>query len=136
MESKDKPDSHCLWNSVQWETRVLLPSTIQDLSVSSAGFCISSAFLWQVVPAIRGLHQEHIDYRFELSDTCMHTLSAHTYTHTHIRQDLFFLSFAELLLLLLSGAAIQSYIQAFQKSDRIHAQLNYFILHSMSVPRN
>lgn len=109
MESKDKPDSHCLWNSVQWGTRMLLPSTTQDLSVSSAGFCIFSVFLWQVVPAIRGLHQEHIDYRSELSDTCMHTLSAHTYMPTHIRQDLFFLNFAELLLLLLSGAAIRSH---------------------------
>lgn len=63
------------------EPRCFFANTVQDLSVFSAGLCILLKLLWQVVLAIRGIQQEHIDYRFELSGTYVHTLCAHTYTY-------------------------------------------------------
>ena len=89
------------------EPRCFFANTVQDFSVLSADLCILSRLLWQVVPAIRGIHQEHIDYRFELSGTYVHTLPAHTYTLTHTHQDFFSPNFTELLFLFLSGETIQ-----------------------------
>ena len=109
MESKDKPRAMASGIQSAGEPRCFFANTVQDLSVLSAGLCILSRLLWQVVPAIRGIRQKHIDYRFELSGTYVHTLHAHIYTLTHTHQDFFSPNFAELFFLLLSGETIQWY---------------------------
>ena len=136
MESKDKPRAMASGIQSAGEPRCFFANTVQDLSVLSAGLCILSRLLWQVVPAIRGIRQKHIDYRYELSGTYVHTLHAHIYTLTHTHTKI---SFPPTLLSYFSSYCLArqySDMQAFQKSDKIPAQLNYFILHSVSVPGN
>ena len=89
MESKDKPRAMASGIQSAGEPRCFFANTVQDLSVLSAGLCILSRLLWQVVPAIRGIRQKHIDYRYELSGTYVHTLHAHIYTLTHTQRFLF-----------------------------------------------
>ena len=107
MERKDKPDSHGLWNSVQWGTKMLLCKHSSGLKC----FFSWSLYSFETFMASCPCHQRNPPGTYWLQICLAHicTCCMHIHTHTHMHQEFFFPNFAELLFLLLSGETIQWY---------------------------
>lgn len=118
--------------------RCFFANAIQDLSVSSAGFCLLLIiiFFFDIFMASCPCHQRNPPctcwLQLELSGTCVCPCCVHTHTSRHTCTKIYFSSTLLNYTSFSSLARQYSDIQAFQKSDRIHAQLSYFILYSVS----
>lgn len=108
MESKDKPDSRGLWNSVWWGTKVLLCKHSSGLKCSFSW----SLYSFETFMASCPCHQRNPPGTYWLQiwvvwHVCT-PLPAHIHTYTHA-PDFFSPNFTELLFLLLSGETTQWY---------------------------
>lgn len=133
--AEERKDGQPLPSTIQsgGETRMLLCKhnswlrVTKNWRISSACLGILLYFPWQFVFATRGIHCLHAECRVEFGmGMCMYTP-----VHTHTPRFIFFstLCICFSFFYLLRQC---SDIQVFQKPDSIHAQLNYFILHSVS----